>query len=209
MINSKENYEKEELEVILLPVHRLTQKNWVQERGANIYKEFYDPVDNKVKAIERVVYEWGSDHRFPTNFYKQIEWYDNDGELYHSREVKREQVNQSKLDEVNSSIAKRRIKYLENAAIGLRKQAENLPEPYKTQYITVANSIDLLFSHYRLEVSDYILRQSMAFENAVMNETDPAILGILAFPARQPDEFFPNGLTVKQSIVHQLTKAIP
>ena len=209
MINFREDYDKEELEVILLPVHRLTQKNWIQERGANQFKEFYDPIDNKVKAIERVIYEWGDDYRFPINFYKQIEWYDNDDNLYHSRAVQREKVNQSKLDEVNSSIAKRRIKYLENAANNLRTQAENLHEPYKTQYITVANSIDLLFSHYRTEVSDYILRQSMAFENAVMNETDPKILGILAFPARQPDDDFPNGLNVKQSIIHQLTKAIP
>ncbi len=67
----------------------------------------------------------------------------------------------------------------------------------------------MLFAHYEVQVQHYIDRGTSEFENAVLNETDPTILSILAITAREPDTDFPNGLTVKQSIVYQLTGVKP
>ena len=174
------------------------------ERGLNQYKNYIDETDGKVKACEKVIYEWGDDFRFPVNLYKHIFWFDNDGNHIHSKVVKKKPVSQSKLDDINASIAKRRIKYLENAANNLRITADTLPEPFKTQYNQVASSIDFLFDHYKVYIDSYLLRQSLGFECAIRDETDPSMMGTLSLPVRQPDEFFSLGLTVKQSIIFQL-----
>ena len=135
--------------------------------------------------------------------------------------------------------------YLEAGAEQLRDGADQLealaatvPEPAKTQYLTlagqyrfVADSIDFIFSIYDSEITHYIARGTVDFENAVKDdnlfsmtqneilaepvEDQPAlqikyqIKQIFGIPVRQPDTLFPFGLTVYQSIIHQLTGEEP
>jgi len=199
MVNLKEDYNKEELEDKIIATFPLVQGNWSLDRGANQEKKYVDEEDGKVKIIEAVVYELdGGDKRFPINFY-------NDGNLLHEKPVKREPVSDKKLREVKRAIAQGRIDYLEGAAEALRALALTVPELIAAQYNQVANSIDFLFDHYKDEVEKYIARQTKDFETAVINETNVNVQGVLAIPVRQPDDVFPQGLTVKQSILHQLT----
>ncbi len=64
---------------------------------------------------------------------------------------------------------------------------------------TVKEYIDVLFGHYKSEVSDYILSGNDAFLNAINNETNEQILQIL-------NAVLADGKTVKESILYQITK---
>ena len=68
-----------------------------------------------------------------------------------------------------------------------------------------SQSIDTILDHYEVEINHYISRGTLEFENAVRNETDPTILSVLDLVVRPPDEVFSAGLTIKQTILHQLT----
>lgn len=212
MIDLKENYSEEELDQIIVSTLGLTQENWVVDRGANQIKNYIDEDDsNKTKACEKIIYEWGDDFRFPINVSRELFWFDNDGNQIHHKVVKKVPISQTKLADINETIARRRIHYLEGAANNLRKVAESLPAEtpnltqVQAQYNQVADSIDFLFEHYRIQIQDYRERQSRSFEDAVSSESDATILAVLSLPVRQPDAHFPGGLTVKQSIIHQLT----
>ena len=234
MLDLKNDYSIEELEDKLLASYNLIQGNWVLDRGANTTKDYIDEEDGKVKIREEYSYTWGEGNRFVEDFQKKILWYDNSGNLIHEKQLKRESVTAKKLKEVNRAICQGRLDYLETSADNLRETAETLPEPLKSQYIQVANSIDFLFKHYKEETTEYVARQTMSFENAIHKDSNhingsllvmvdgyatpesqaaeahaQTIKGILGIPVRQPDEFFPNGLTVKTSILYQLTKVVP
>jgi len=234
MLDLKNDYSTEELEGKLLASYNLTQGNWVLDRGANTTKDYIDDEDGKVKIREAYFYTWDEGGRFVENFYKKIFWYDNSGKIIHQKQLKRESVTAKKLKEVNRAICQGRLDYLETAADNLGKTGETLPEPHRSQYIQVANSIDFLFKHYKEETTEYVSRQTMAFEKAILKDhshvdgsllvvvdgyTTPdsqaleahaqTIKGILNITVRQPDEDFPNGLTVKGSILYQLRKEIP
>ena len=73
----------------------------------------------------------------------------------------------------------------------------------------MANNIDTIFTTYDEEISHYISRGTMDFENAVIAETDPTMLAIFAIPTVAPSTKFPSGLTVKGSILYQLNGKIP
>jgi|GEM_PF-5812255 len=234
MVNLEEDYSISELEDKLLVSYPLVQGNWVLERGANTIKNYREEENGQTKIREEYHYTWDKGNRFVQDFYKTIVWYANDGSVIHTRNLKRESVTPKKLKEVNRAICQGRLDYLETSADNLRKTAETLPEPLKSQYIQVADSIDFLFKHYKDETNEYVSRQTMAFENAILKDAahvDGSLLvkvngyptpesqaaeahaqtikAILHIPVRQPDEDFPNGLTVKTSILYQLRKEIP
>jgi len=234
MVNLEEEYSISELEDKLLASYPLVQGNWVLDRGANTIKNYVDQVDGKVKIREEYTYTWDEGDRFVQDFHKTILWYTNSGDVLHTRKLKRESITPKKLKEVNRAICQGRLDYLETSADNLRKTAETLPEPLKSQYIQVADSIDFLFKHYKDETTEYVSRQTMAFETAIIKDAahvDGSLLvkvngyptpesqaaeahaqtikAILHIPVRQPDEDFPNGLTVKTSILYQLRKEVP
>lgn len=124
---------------------------------------------------------------------------------------------------------------LRDGAEQLRAYASTLPEPHKTntetlaaQYDQVAESIDFIFEFYDVEIRHYIERITLQFETKILkdfefdmtieeildatSETQPGLMlaykikQILSIPVRQPDEKFPNGLTVLTSMLHQLRK---
>ncbi len=64
---------------------------------------------------------------------------------------------------------------------------------------TVKEYIDILFNHYKSEVSDYILSGNNTFLNAINNETNEQILQIL-------NAVLADGKTVKESILYQITE---
>lgn len=112
-----------------------------------------------------------------------ITWYYDNGEVAF---VKNDFVSYSAKDSASRlrEIRQTRIDYLQ------------YPEP---QYInpTVLQYITMLFEHYKAEVSDYILADSKAFENAILNETNATYLAIL-------NAKLADGKTVKESILYQI-----
>lgn len=209
MIDFLNDYDVEELGSIHLVTLGLIQGNWQQKRGANQVKEYRDPADNKVKVREIVTYTMDSGNRRVVDLQKSIEYLDNYGNVIHTKPILRDPLSGKKLKEINRAIFQGRVDYLETAASNLRLLANTLPEPTRSQYIAVADSIDLMFSHYEHEVMEYVSRQTDAFELAVINETDPQILAILEIPVQVPNAEFPTGLTARQSLMHQFTGEKP
>ncbi len=184
----------------------LNQESWGFERGARTERLYKDGSNTAIR--DYYTYTMTNDDRAVTGLDRHIEFFDNSGAIIHTIDISKPQ-NVKSIRSLNREIRQGRLDYLESHAENLRDLAATLPEPAKSQYILVADSIDLMFAHYKVEVEEYISRGTMSFENAVNNETDATILNILAIAARAPDADFPNGLTVKQSIIYQLTGVKP
>ena len=208
MIDLFDEYDESELLHINIKFLGLDQDVWELTRGARVERLYTDPADDSLRIRDSYTYTMTDGDRVATPSTRKIEWFKTDGTV--GLEVTRNlKFSPKSLKGVQREIRQGRIDYLETAAENLRELALTLAEPEKTQYNTVADNIDNLFAHYEHDVLEYIQRGTMAFENAVNNETDATILAILAIPARAPDADFPNGLTVKQSIIYQLTGVKP
>ncbi len=185
----------------------LNKQAWDFERGARTERLYKDDND-KVNIKDYYTYVMSTDNKDVISFERYIEWLDDNENILFSEQLSMPQSTKS-IKAINREIRQGRLDYLESGAENLRTLAETLPEPLKTQYITVADNIELLFSHYDNEIRHYIERGTSEFEDAVNNETDSTILSILSIPVRQPDTDFPIGLTAKQSIIYQLTGVKP
>lgn len=115
------------------------------------------------------------------------------------------ELNIKNLRELNRDIRQGRVDYLIGAAEQLSSLASTVPEPYATDFIRASHSINVILSVYKQSIQDYIDTGSIGFESVIKNETNPIMLEILNLNVRPPDEVFPQGLTIKQSIIHQLT----
>lgn len=206
-MNLQDEYSEDELKLLDIQFLGLTQQPWAFKRGARLERHYTDESDNVI-VLDEFVYTYSSDLRKIDSYIRTIYWKEENGNTFLSNNVT-PVMSKKKLKKLNRDIRQGQLDYLEYAAEDLRELALTLPEPYQTQYTTIANSIDLLFDHYEVEIDHYIKRGAMEFENAVNSETDAQILAVLALPARQPDAVFPLGLTVKQSIIHQLNGEMP
>lgn len=138
-----------------------------------------------------------------------------------------------KLKDVYRHIRQGQLDYLEDAAEHLKVQADSMPTPIsqadldamsfqlpvwvttpqnfellKQGMLTVYANIKKMYLHYDVEVKNYVQYGWRDFELALLSETDPFILDTLSRTARNPDVKFPNGLTVRESIMYQLIGAI-
>jgi len=181
---------------------------WIKSRGVKV-EQFYTYEDSESYIREYYTYTYTDGGRNISSYVRTIEWVDAVGLFY--SEITTPDLTNYHLREVNKSARNGQIVYMEGAAYDLAELALTLPEPYKTAYTTVANGLDFIIDHYKEEIREYSERNlySYAFENAVNNETDPAILSLLGMTVRVPDAEFPSGLTAKQSIIHQLTGVAP
>ena len=207
MIDLQNEYGKSELALIPIRNLDLVKTPWNFSRGAKTYREYLDNDDNVIIRVD-YNYTMSADNRSIMSYTEVINWLDTQGTSFMSKSVT-ELLNIKNLKKLNRDIRQGRIDYLESGAEDLRNLANTLPEPYKAQYTQVADSIDYIFDFYEADINHYIQRGIMDFENAVNNENDPTMLSILSIPVRQPDAYFPNGLTVIESINHQLTGIIP
>lgn len=188
---------------------KLKKKAWTKDRGLRIKQDYvYEPT-GEIKVSEIYEYEYTNDNREVKSYTRKINWYD-DGEVIQSQDTTPD-LTINHISDVNKSARNSQVEYLELSADNLRNLADTLPEPYRSQYLQVASSIDLLLNHYEVSTRKYRERKlhTIDFENAVIFESNPQILAIHQIPVRQPDAHFPNGLNVKQAIMYQLKGTIP
>lgn len=205
----------------------LEQSDWDIYRGMRQFRNYYydndeirtvvdeDGVESTyelktdtVAIQDHYEYTLSADGKSITDLTRYIEWYDFKGNIGLTKTIS-ENLTAKKLKSINRAIRQNRIDYLESAGEEAAIAANSVPEPYASYYTQVAAGVETLLLHYKNEVDDYINHNFMDFENAVNNETDASIIAILDLVARQPDTEYPNGLTVKQSIIHQLTGVKP
>jgi len=180
----------------------LTPDPWIISRGSR-NKRIYRGRNDEIVIIDQYTYTYTDEGRSVDGFTREVQWIDDNGDVGHTKDTSGI-INPKRLKQLNRDLRQGRIDYLEASAEELRYIAELSPEPYKSQYLFIANSIDLLFSHYSEEVFSYISRGTIDFENAIINESNPQILQILAIPVAPPSQFYPQGLTVRTSFLYQM-----
>lgn len=211
MINLFEEYSESELLLTNVTFLGLDQGSWVLDRGQRQYRDYTS--EDTLRVRDSYVYTMSSSNKNIEGMSRMIQWYKQDGTVGLTKTIKINTTPES-LKKLNREIRQNRMDFLESGAENLRNIASTLPpvEPYVTQAAQlnqVADSIDLLFTHYAIQIAEYIQRGTTSFEDALSVETNPTILAILAIPVRAVDEFFPNGLTAKQSIQYQIDGTVP
>ena len=212
MVNLFETWGEDELLVTNVTFLGLDQGPWILNRGQRQYRRYES--EGQLRVKDSYIYTMDSENRRVEGMSRRLEWYESDSTTVGLFKDINISTTPESLKKLNREIRQNRMDFLESGAENLRTIADSLPdsEPYTTQAAQlnqVANSIDLLFSHYAIEIAEYIQRGTSAFENAINNETNATILTILAIPVREPDTYFPNGLTVKQSIIYQINGTVP
>ena len=211
MINLFEEYGENELLVTNVTFLGLDQGPWILNRGMRLYREYKSEDNLRVK--DSYVYTMDSSNRSIESMSRKLEWHRQDSTVGLIKDIPISTTPES-LKKLNREVRQNRMDFLESGAENLRNIADSLPaaEPFiakATQLNQVADSIDFLFQHFSVEIAEYIQRGTSSFETAINNETDATILAIFAIPVREPDAFFPNGLTVKQSIQYQIDGTVP
>lgn len=212
-----EEYDVDEIKstdimLIRLDGKKLTKKSWIKSRGLRQQQLYLDHT-GEIRAREIYNYQYTNGGREVESYSRALEWFDN-GSLICS-EITTPELTFFHLKEVNKSARNGQIDYLEAAAENLKLAAANMALPLtQTQrdgYALIGNSIDLIMSHYNEQIFKYTTRNThtMDFENAVLAEADANILQRFPLPARPADDYFPNGLTVLQSIMFQLKGVTP
>jgi len=187
---------------LLASAESLTRGPWSVVRGAKKERCYKDQNGN---ALIRVYYVYAYENglRDIKSFQEFIEFSKTSGGVFLAIEVPNSN-NSKTINDLNRTVRQGRVDYLETTAKALGELAPNESEPWKTNYETVSNNIDTLFNYYQSEIDEYISRGTMLLETSIKNESDQSILNLLNTDARKPDGEFPNGLTVKESILYQL-----
>lgn len=199
-----DQYGEDELKIIPIKnIPGLIRQPWVFTRGMLLYREAKDSND-KLRARIEYTYTIEDSGRQAYPHSRTIKWYKEDGTVglektdllkYSVKDLKHEKrkVRQARMD------------YMEGAAEELANLSLTMPEPYKTSFMEASQAVENILNHYEVEIDHYIKRGDMNFENAVRNETDSNIISVLNLIVRPPDTQFSQGLTIKQTILHQLT----
>lgn len=68
----------------------------------------------------------------------------------------------------------------------------------------IEDFVNDLLKHYKTEVDLFIYNNTKDFENAIKNESNPLFLQYLGIKLENPSENYPEGKTVKDSILEQI-----
>ncbi len=156
-------------------------------RGYKVYSRWFNDSNfvngTTVPSVERLYSLVFNNEGVVTGEQVMMRWYKKSGDVAFSKTII-ENLSAKDVAKKLKEIREIRILYLQN------------PE---SEYIneTMRQYIDMLFNHYKQEVLEYILNDSNTFENAILNESNPQILGILG-------AVLPDGKTVKESILYQI-----
>ena len=203
MDNMFEEFSKQELMITDIQFLGLKQQAWQFSRGMRLCREYLYPNDD-VAVKDVYTYTMSADNRSILAVTRTLEWYDDQGVKQLDKDISPD-LNIKNLKDLNRAIRQGRMDYMEAAAEELAILAPLMPEPYKTDFAKASDSIDIVMTHYEKEINHYIARGTQEFEDAVRNESNPIMLEIFDLKVRPPDAYFAQGLTVQQTILHQLT----
>ena len=176
---------------------------WNFSRGAKTTREYLYP-NGDVAARVSYTYEYTDGGRSILQPQRKIEFFSANGTMMHEQDITKE-LNAKQLRNLNRELRQGRWDYMDDAAEKLPLFAPFVPEPYKTDFVRASQALMILHKFYEREIKSYIEDGTMDFENAIRNETNPIMLELLALNVRPPDSDYIAGLTVLQTLLHQLT----
>ena len=200
--NLFDNYSIQELLIIDIQFLGLKKKAWEFSRGARTMRTYlYD--DDTVGITDSYDYIMSEDNREILEVIRVVRWFDSEGNEKLSKDISPE-YNIKGLQSLNREIRQGRIDYLESAGVQLSELAPFVPSPYAESFVKASNAVPVITKYYQNEIDKYVAHGTLDFERLLLEESNPIIVDLLATLVRPPDEVFPSGLDMKQSITHQL-----
>lgn len=199
-------FSPQELMTVNIQFLGLKQQAWEFSRGARLYRN-YCYADDSIAVKDSYTYSMINGDRDIDSYTRTLEWFNPDGSLIKNKDIT-PVLNIKNKKFLNREIRQGRIDYLVAAAEQLAPLAAFVPEPYATDFLKATDSINLILDQYEKEIVHYVDNNSREFEEIVLAESNPILVDILGLNVRPPDALFPSGLTIKQSIIHQLTGVV-
>ena len=203
MLNLQDEYSIGELVTTNIKYLGLKPQVWGFSRGSKTIRDYLYENDNIAGKI-RYDYTYKDGLREIATVKRHIDLYDSEGNIFFTQDITKP-MNITQLKRLNYEIREGRMNYLREAAKDLPQFSPFVPEPYKTDFLKGPDAVEMLSNYYRAEMDEYEKSGSKDFENKVLNESNEFMLNVLNLNVRPPDNLFPTGLTIKQSILHQLT----
>jgi hypothetical protein len=196
-------YSITELKKINIDFLGLAKQPWNFSRGAKT-ERLYNYPNGDVGAKVYYTYTYNNGNRGVDQPTRMLEFYNAAGEMKLQLDITK-LLNIKQLSNLNRDLRQGRIDYLDSAAEQLVSLIPLVPEPYKTDFQKAADSLPLIHRYYKEEIESYIQDGTLTFENAIRNEANPIMVELMELKVRPPDALFAQGLTMRQSILHQLT----
>lgn len=197
------NYSIDELKKLDVDFLGLIKHPWNFSRGAKTIREYNYNTGELAVKIE-YSYTYTDDGRYIDQPTRTITFYDIDQTEFLSYDITKT-LNSKQLKSLNREIRQGRMDYMDSAAADLPNYSPYVPEPYKTDFLRAPACVDIVHKYYKEQIASYKEDGTTEFENAIKNETNLIMLEVLNTNVRPPDALFPTGLTIKQTILHQLT----
>lgn len=202
-MNLIEKFSISELESTEVHLLGLISQPFNFSRGAKTTRD-YNYSTGEVGARISYTYTYKNEGREIDQPTRKLELFNIDGTLILEKDITK-LLNAKQLRSINREIRQGRWDYMDDAAIKLKDLAPYVPEPYSTDFVRASNALPILHKYYEREISSYILDGTMDLENAIRNETNPIMVELLSLNVRPPDAEYSAGLTVLQTLLHQLT----
>lgn len=192
--NSSMGYSLEDVAQTDVTLIGMTQTPWTIEKGMRTQREYLNDLS---EVVVRFTYTYDLDSNLQiVSVNRSIQYMDLLGEIGVEKDILKD-LSDTQIISLNREVRQNQIDDLRGRGGALRATAVGLPEPAKSQYIHVADSVDLLWEHYNTD--EYVKTGGTSFKDAVENETDPTILAILAIVVTA------EGTTVDESILFEIS----
>lgn len=203
LINEYDDSELKSRTIKTFVAEGAVREPWGFSRGAKT-ERFYK---TEGKILIRVYYSYNYKNGFRdvADLDQYIQYYDSNETVFLTIDLNK-QLSIKGLAALNREIRQGRIDYMVEAGKELAQVALIVPEPYATAFTNAAAAVPLILEYYHNEIADYIaIPENSDFEDAVNGESNQDILDLFTLMVRPPDADFTEGLTMKESILHQLT----
>ena len=198
-----EQYSIAELKGTEVHLLGLTSMPFNFSRGAKTTRDYNYPNGN-VGARISYSYTYVNGGREIDQPTRKLELFDSNGVVQLTLDITK-QLNAKQLRSINREIRQGRWDYMDDAGIKLKQLAPYVPEPYSSDFLRASDALPIFHKYYEREIASYIMDGTMDLENAIRNETNPIMLELLSLNVRPPDATYSQGLTVLQTLLHQLT----
>lgn len=152
----------------------LDKQNWVITKWRRLHRLYLTPLEEDLPeeqeletryTVVKDLYEYEFNGIIITNYTRKIQWLDKNGEVIFCKDVSTD-LTAWYLTALNKEIRENQMNVLREL------WADLWAETY----------VNMLMDHYKEQIDEYIEMGNQVLYDAVVNEIDPTILAILAYP---------------------------